>query len=250
MRYPGGKGGAGVYQAIINQFPPHRVYVEAFAGGANVWERKSPAASSILVELDRQTVAALLNRHANRANSSNTTILQADAFDYIGRRTWQADELLYLDPPYLHSTRRDLRLYRCELEEADHLRLLHLVASLPAMVAISGYRSVMYDEASSRYGWRRVDFPAMTRRGPAVESLWMNYPAPAVIADYSYAGSNFRDRERIKRKVHRWVTRWQQLPELERQAIKAAMAAATRAGEPAAAAMLVASTTGHSDGRP
>lgn len=31
MRYPGGKGGAGVFQTIINQFPPHRVYIEPFA---------------------------------------------------------------------------------------------------------------------------------------------------------------------------------------------------------------------------
>jgi hypothetical protein len=33
MTYPGGKGGAGVYQMIINQIPPHRVYIEPFLGG-------------------------------------------------------------------------------------------------------------------------------------------------------------------------------------------------------------------------
>lgn len=32
--YPGGKSGAGVYQTIINQMPPHQLYVEPFAGGA------------------------------------------------------------------------------------------------------------------------------------------------------------------------------------------------------------------------
>ena len=32
MPYPGGKGGAGVYQTIINGMPRHEVYVEPFFG--------------------------------------------------------------------------------------------------------------------------------------------------------------------------------------------------------------------------
>ncbi|MCZ4283118.1 hypothetical protein O4H49_20200 [Kiloniella laminariae] len=30
MSYPGGKGGAGVYQKIINIMPPHKTYIEGF----------------------------------------------------------------------------------------------------------------------------------------------------------------------------------------------------------------------------
>lgn len=37
--YPGGKSGAGVYQAIINQLPPHSTYVELFLGG---WRYYAP----------------------------------------------------------------------------------------------------------------------------------------------------------------------------------------------------------------
>jgi len=33
MGYAGGKGRDGVYQAIINQMPPHGVYIEPFLGG-------------------------------------------------------------------------------------------------------------------------------------------------------------------------------------------------------------------------
>jgi DNA adenine methylase len=36
MPYPGGKGGAGVYQTIINGMPRHEVYVEPFLGGGAV----------------------------------------------------------------------------------------------------------------------------------------------------------------------------------------------------------------------
>jgi site-specific DNA-adenine methylase len=35
-RYPGGKGGAGVYQTIINNIPPHDTYIETHLGGGNI----------------------------------------------------------------------------------------------------------------------------------------------------------------------------------------------------------------------
>ncbi|WP_431257203.1 DNA adenine methylase [Roseateles chitinivorans] len=221
MRYPGGKGGAGVFQAIINQFPPHRVYFEPFVGGGNVFERKAPAASSVLADLDREVVERWRLATIGRAD---VEVLHGDALEVLAAFDFKGDELVYLDPPYVHSTRRDLNLYRFEMSDADHRRLLDLAASIKAMVAISGYRSPMYDDWAAEHGWRRIDFNAMSRRGVRVESLWMNYPAPAVLADFSYAGSNFRERERIKRKAARWLRRWEQLPDVERGAILAVMA--------------------------
>ena len=52
MAYPGGKAGAGVYQRIINQIPPHDVYIEPFLGDGAVLRRKRPASVSIGVDAD------------------------------------------------------------------------------------------------------------------------------------------------------------------------------------------------------
>jgi len=38
MKYPGGKNSAGTYQRIINQIPPHNVYIEPFAESAAVFD--------------------------------------------------------------------------------------------------------------------------------------------------------------------------------------------------------------------
>jgi len=43
MRYDGGKGAMGCAQWIINQIPPHRVYIEPFLGGGAVLRLKAPA---------------------------------------------------------------------------------------------------------------------------------------------------------------------------------------------------------------
>lgn len=222
MRYTGGKNGAGVFQRILREVPPHQTFIEAFGGSAALTRRKAPALRSVIVEAD-EAQAAKLQACIVR---DDVEIQHASAFDVLAAWQWRGDEFVYADPPYLHSTRRDVQLYRHELSDGDHERLLQLLASLPVPFALSGYRSAMYDDAARCHGWRRVDFQAMTRRGVATESLWMNYDAPSTIADSGYAGSDFRDRQRIKRKAARWVERFGALPALERQAILDQLAAA------------------------
>lgn len=220
MNYPGGKGASGAYQQVINQIPPHRVYIEPFLGGGAVFRHKLPAASSLLVDLD----PAVVDAWRGRPLPPGATVLQGDAMQILSSYSWVGDEFVYLDPPYHLETRTKQRIYRCELEHADHVRLLDLVASLPVPWALSGYRHPLYDDASSSHGWRRIDFQAMTRRGPRTESLWMNYPAPARIAETTYAGSGYRERERIKRKALRWVAKLRAMPPVEQQAILAVLA--------------------------
>lgn len=88
------------------------------------------------------------------------------------------DVLLYLDPPYLQSVRRGGALYADEATDEEHRVMLDIVRQARSAVAISGYRSTMYDDALS--GWERHDIPALTGSGErAKESLWVNRPRQA-----------------------------------------------------------------------
>lgn len=221
MRYTGGKNGAGVYQTIINRIPVHSVYVEPFAGSAAIYRRKRPAASSVLMERDPAQASKLA-----MLASRSTIVKCVDAvLDLESLLPTMGDGwFVYLDPPYVHEARRDVNLYRFEMTDEQHR---HLVGSLlPAMSdrgvkwMLSGYRNTIYAEASSLHGWWEHDFQAMTRRGVATETLWMNYdPCAAAIAESTYAGSGFRERERIKRKAQRWANKFWALPAMEQQAI-------------------------------
>src|SRR5215217_1661753 len=51
--YFGGKSGSGTYQTIINQIPPHRVYIELFGGMAGIFRHKREAQYSLILEKDR-----------------------------------------------------------------------------------------------------------------------------------------------------------------------------------------------------
>lgn len=215
MRYAGGKGGAGVYQTIINLMPHHDVYIEAFVGGGNVLERKRRAASSIVIDRD-----AAVCEHWERSGVADI-VVNGDAVSWLASYEWTGRELVYCDPPYVHETRSRTSLYAFEMSDDQHRDLLSVLLAVPAAVMLSGYANAIYDEML--VGWRRVDFQAMTRGGVRTDSLWFNYEPPAVPFDLAYVGENFRERERIKRKRERWRAKLEKMDAAERAVIMDAL---------------------------
>lgn len=212
MRYPGGKGGAGIHQTIINLMPPHRVYIEPFIGGGNIYERKKPALASIVIDADAIPVA-----HWQKHATPSTTVIHGDAISYLRQYEFKGDELVYCDPPYVMSSRSGRKIYAHEMTDHQHQLLLSSLLTIGASIMISGYRNAIYDDMLKN--WHRVDFQAMTRGGMRTESLWMNFTPPAVPAELTFLGDNYRERERIKRKKARWAEKLRKLPLAEQQAI-------------------------------
>ena len=130
--------------------------------------------------------------------------------------------VVYVVAPYLHETRTSAARYRNEYTVADHERLLACLKSLPKNVSVilSGYPSTLYDELLT--GWRQKAFQAMTRGGVRTEKIWMNYPEGKAYS-HTFAGKDYNDRERIKRKAKRWREKFAALPHAERLAIMTAL---------------------------
>ena len=248
--YPGAKGGAGVFQTIINQIPPHDVFIEAFAGSAHVTRHKRPAQSTIVIDCDGAACVKLRGTFGGKVSPQSSfqfrradldtggstghgvTVVCDDACRYLKRNRdkWNERTVVYCDPPYLRSARSCQRdYYASEFDtEEQHAELLEILCGLPVPVLLSGYRSPLYDRILLH--WRRIDYTAMTHGGPTTESLWLNFPEPFALHDYRYLGRNFRERERIKRKRNRWRTRLLTMPALERMSILAAIAELPSAG--------------------
>ncbi len=81
--------------------------------------------------------------------------------------------LFYLDPPYMPATRTAKREYRHEMTDEDHVDLLNRIMTLQGMVALSGYRHDLYDEALE--GWARHDrLTSALTSVQRTESLWLS----------------------------------------------------------------------------
>ena len=232
MRYPGGKAGSGVYQRIISQMPPHQVYIEPFLGGGTVLRAKLPALVNVGVDADPRAIEVVRSWLAGLGDAvPRFDLIIGDGISYLQKWRWWTGALVYLDPPYLMSTRSSQRrVYRCELELPGHIALLDVVVRLPCMVMISGYPSKLYHERLS--SWRVVQYRTMTRGGRmADECLWCNFPEPTELHDYRYLGRDFRERERIRRKCSRWVAMLSAMPVLERASVLSSLMAGSARGK-------------------
>lgn len=104
------------------------------------------------------------------------------ALDLIGKYGAQARCLLYVDPPYLGTTRGWGRNYRVEMKSEDeHRELAAALEACRSAVVLSGYASPLYEELYA--GWHRYEAAAST--GNAVgdrsrtEVVWSNRPLAA-----------------------------------------------------------------------
>jgi len=234
-RYPGSKNGSGVWQVILNNIPPHDLWIEAFAGTAVVTRRKRPAASSIVIDAD---AAACRYLNGVFADAAGHTVVCADVRRYIEEHgaAWNERTCLYCDPPYLFKVRSSRRRrykheFGCEWQHED---LLELLVGLRCKVLLSGYASALYTHwldpencdcphfHFARH-WRRVDYQTMTPGGPRRESLWCNFPEPTALHDYSAVGADYRQRQDLKRQRQRWLARLAAMPPLKRQVLLGAI---------------------------
>jgi len=215
MGYFGSKATSGLCQAIIAMMPPHETYIESHLGGGAIMKRKPPALRNIGIDLDSQAIAEF-------ECSYPVELINGCAHRFLADYDYQGSELVYSDPPYLRHSRTSGRRYRFDYDEQDHSELLELLKRLPCQVILSGYPSALYDDLLK--GWSSLELQVMNRGGVRTEKLWFNFTVDRVHW-VGYAGKNFTDRQRIKRKSANWARRYQALPPAERLAVLAAMMA-------------------------
>lgn len=252
MAYVGGKDGPGVWQRIVNELPAHDVFISPFLGDCAVLRHKWPASRSYAVDADAAAVASFSGRVPPELSAS-LQLFVGDGVDWLWHafdlgRYWPRPDLVapsdlaavpsgylverfgvqasrclvYCDPPYLISSRRGGgRLYRCEMSDADHVRLLQVVKLLPCACAVSHYPCPLYDEGLK--AWRCVEYAVMTRGGMAREKLWMNFPPAVELHDARWLGADKREREKFRRRRENLRRKLLELSPVERQSILAGL---------------------------
>ena len=190
-------------------------FIETHLGGGALMKRKAPAMRNIGIDLDRRAIEGFRCDYP-------VELIHGCAHSFLAEFPFLGPELVYSDPPYLHTTRRSSQRYRFEYEEADHVALLELLKGLPCQVMVSGHPSALYDDLLA--GWRRLALQVTTQAQVRTEVVWFNF-APDRVHWASFAGRNFTDRQRIKRKAANWARRYEAMPAGERLAVLAAIMA-------------------------
>lgn len=217
--YNGGKNGSGVYQAIINQIPPHSIFISGFAGNCGVLANKLPAAmANIAIDLDAAVIKAWQNiRGITAVNTDLITFLPnylaclpVDLLSHV---------IVFLDPTYLGETRiSDQPYYKHEMvDHATHEKFLQMAMQIPVKTLITHYPCNLYDQSLKE--WRYTDISSRSRTSTTIQRLYMNYPQPEALHDYRYIGNDFRERELYKKSYKNFVRKIESMPPLERNYI-------------------------------
>ncbi|SKJ40460.1 D12 class N6 adenine-specific DNA methyltransferase [Mycobacteroides abscessus subsp. massiliense] len=123
-------------------------------------------------------LAGYVDRMAAAAERlSNVSLECVPAIEVIKKYGKFPDSCLYVDPPYLGSTRSTTSGYATEMtEDVEHAELLAAVIECKSSVVLSGYASELYDTALA--GWWRREIPTRTGQGGGnqarTEVIWSN----------------------------------------------------------------------------
>jgi len=229
MPYPGGKAGPGVYQRLINEIPPHQTYIATCAGHDAIAQFKRPSERTILIDCDREPLDWWTKYSTDRPDIE---LHLADCIQWLrvyfgltrygtkptSRATLDPETFVYIDPPYLMSTRTSGPMYQFEFTIEQHEQLLAIASQLSCNVMVSGYHSKLYDTRLK--GWRTFTYEASVRSGERrTEWCWCNFDPPQALHDSRYVGNDKRQRENVRRRIKRLSANLMALKPHERQAV-------------------------------
>ena len=234
----GGKNASGTYQHIINLFQPHDVYIEGFLRSGSIIRRKKTAKFNFGFDIDPEIIKSFISLYSRSYNINNLdtgqgknkikkqrdlNVINLDMIKLLENsypiinmlKAFNIKILLYLDPPYLLSTRKSqVKLYKFEMTDLQHEKLCMVLNKLNCDVVLSSYNNEIYNKHLSE--WNTYSFKAITRKGMVWKTIYYNYPSPTELHEYTYLGNDFRERERIKGIIKRNVNKFDNMAEIER----------------------------------
>lgn len=156
-----------------------RVWIRLTQGRSNALQRRTGWRRQIA--RDTQPMPERLNASCDRFAAvaerlASVSLECRPALDVIADYGKQPGVLLYVDPPYVASTRNSTH-YRHEMTgDAEHRELATALADCKASVVLSGYGSDLYAELFD--GWHRYEQSTMTGNATSdkgrTEVLWSN----------------------------------------------------------------------------
>jgi DNA adenine methylase len=100
---------------------------------------------------------------------SQVIIDNKDIFDLIDQYD-KENVFLYLDPPYIQSTRKSDTRYNIEMNDEQHTKLVNRLLNFKGKFLLSGYNHDIYNILTEKFN--KLDFKTSNN---SVETIWKNY---------------------------------------------------------------------------
>jgi len=112
-------------------------------------------------------------------------VVQIENMDYkdLLKKYDGEDTLFYLDPPYIHKTRKMTYQYAHEMEDEQHEEMIDILLHIKGKAILSGYDNEIYNKLLNN-GWKKVFLGEYDKRSEKAinesrskgqEFVWINY---------------------------------------------------------------------------
>lgn len=210
--YPGNKNFSNVIHFLVNRLPKSDRYFSLFFGSGGLEQS--------IYTADAHFVCAEKNPECLKyLNPALATIDYSCYKDLLSAYNFTSNDFIFADPPYMFSSRRSGKIYyKYEFTEEDHIEFLSLIKNNPARVLITHPVNDLYDEYLS--DWSKEEFVYMTRQGTFIDTVYLNYSTADIeLLNYDCLGTDFTDRQRIKRQRKNILEKFKRLDPHIRRAI-------------------------------
>lgn len=103
---------------------------------------------------------------------SSVIIEHKDIFDLLDKYD-NEKTFMYLDPPYVKSTRLSNQTYEVEMTNEEHIKLCERLLNFKGKILLSGYDNEIYKILDSKF--TKFEFKSPNSKSEAIECLWKNY---------------------------------------------------------------------------
>jgi len=118
-------------------------------------------------------------------------VVQIENMDYkdLLKKYDGEDTLFYLDPPYIHKTRKMTYQYAHEMEDEQHEEMIDILLHIKGKAILSGYDNEIYNKLLNN-GWKRVFLGEYDKRSEKAinesrnkgkEFIWINYDIQDIV---------------------------------------------------------------------
>jgi Site-specific DNA methylase len=150
--------------------------------GNSGWSYSKTVSSRGMSQTTSQWLGKIENDLPAAVERLRTVQIENQDFREIIPRYDSPETLFYLDPPYIHETRKMTYTYAFEMKNSDHEELVDLLLKIKGKAILSGYDHPIYNKLLDN-GWRKIllgeydkksmKHDAQTQKGK--EYVWINY---------------------------------------------------------------------------
>lgn len=206
-KYTGNKDISGVREKIIGLIPKGYLFIEGFGGSAGIAKKVYASGGEVkVIEKNPLQYQVLLNDFISSIVVNDCVVNYLLQYSCIMPRK----KVIFLDPPYIHSTRTDVNLYgNFEMNFQEHIALLDYVNSSNNYFIIIHPVSNLYDK--KLFCWRWIDVSIRYNRKTSRERIYTNLPGGIELLDYISSIENFTKRQAYKRELSLLINRFQKM---------------------------------------